>query len=85
MVVGGAVWCTLAATPPSVFPKAAVAMRVANHHLGEGVYKKGNQFESILSLSDLGWTHSCDVWSIGCILIEYYLGSTLFQVGSNRE
>lgn len=32
--------------------------------------------------SDLGWDHSCDVWSVGCILIEYYLGSTLFQVGN---
>lgn len=31
-------------------------------------------------LSDLGWDHSCDVWSVGCILLEYYLGSTLFQV-----
>ncbi len=30
--------------------------------------------------TDLGWSHSCDVWSLGCILIEYYLGSTLFQV-----
>ncbi|KAG7255977.1 hypothetical protein CRUP_000790 [Coryphaenoides rupestris] len=28
---------------------------------------------------DLGWDHSCDVWSIGCILVEYYLGTTLFQ------
>lgn len=35
--------------------------------------------------SDLGWDHSCDVWSIGCILIEYYLGSTLFQVGNSGE
>ena len=27
------------------------------------------------------WTeHSSDVWSIGCILIEYYLGFTVFQV-----
>lgn len=33
--------------------------------------------------SDLGWDHSCDVWSVGCILIEYYLGSTLFQVGNS--
>lgn len=35
-----------------------------------------------LPFSDLGWDHSCDVWSVGCILIEYYLGSTLFQVGN---
>lgn len=39
----------------------------------------------MLCLSDLGWNHSCDVWSVGCILIEYYLGSTLFQVGGSRE
>uniref|UniRef100_A0A663M611 dual-specificity kinase n=1 Tax=Athene cunicularia TaxID=194338 RepID=A0A663M611_ATHCN len=26
----------------------------------------------------LGWSQSCDVWSIGCILIEYYLGHAVF-------
>lgn len=30
----------------------------------------------------LGWSHPCDVWSIGCILIEYYLGFTVFPVGN---
>ncbi|XP_034739730.1 dual specificity protein kinase CLK4 isoform X4 [Etheostoma cragini] len=34
---------------------------------------------------DLGWGHSCDVWSIGCILIEFYLGSTLFQTHDSKE
>ncbi|XP_071765821.1 dual specificity protein kinase CLK4-like [Centroberyx gerrardi] len=34
---------------------------------------------------DLGWDHSCDVWSLGCILIEYYLGSTLFQTHDSKE
>ncbi|KAM9795667.1 dual specificity protein kinase CLK4-like [Neosynchiropus ocellatus] len=34
---------------------------------------------------DLGWDHACDVWSIGCILIEYYLGSTLFQTHDSKE
>lgn len=32
------------------------------------------------SLAELGWSHPCDVWSIGCILFEYYEGFTLFQV-----
>lgn len=31
-------------------------------------------------LAELGWSHPCDVWSIGCILFEYYVGFTLFQV-----
>ncbi|XP_036424614.1 dual specificity protein kinase CLK4 isoform X1 [Colossoma macropomum] len=34
---------------------------------------------------ELGWSHSCDVWSIGCILIEYYLGTTLFQTHDSKE
>uniref|UniRef100_A0A6Q2WSJ1 dual-specificity kinase n=1 Tax=Esox lucius TaxID=8010 RepID=A0A6Q2WSJ1_ESOLU len=34
---------------------------------------------------DLGWGHACDVWSLGCILIEYYLGSTLFQTHDSKE
>ncbi|KAM3595686.1 uncharacterized protein V6R79_001125 [Siganus canaliculatus] len=34
---------------------------------------------------ELGWSHPCDVWSIGCILFEYYVGFTLFQTHDNRE
>ncbi|VDM10413.1 unnamed protein product [Wuchereria bancrofti] len=33
----------------------------------------------------LGWSQPCDVWSIGCILFELYLGITLFQTHDNRE
>ncbi|XP_071596365.1 dual specificity protein kinase CLK1-like [Heliangelus exortis] len=28
----------------------------------------------------LGWSQPCDVWSIGCILLEYYLGFPVFTV-----
>ncbi|XP_076878054.1 dual specificity protein kinase CLK4 isoform X2 [Brachyhypopomus gauderio] len=34
---------------------------------------------------ELGWDHSCDVWSLGCIFIEYYLGTTLFQTHDSKE
>lgn len=34
----------------------------------------------LLSPTELGWSHPCDVWSIGCILFEYYEGFTLYQV-----
>ncbi|XP_069551966.1 dual specificity protein kinase CLK2b isoform X1 [Brachyistius frenatus] len=34
---------------------------------------------------ELGWSHPCDVWSIGCILCEYYEGFTLFQTHDNKE
>ncbi|KAM9311800.1 dual specificity protein kinase CLK3 [Gastrophryne carolinensis] len=34
---------------------------------------------------ELGWSQPCDVWSIGCILFEYYTGFTLFQTHDNVE
>ncbi|XP_037310859.1 dual specificity protein kinase CLK2b [Pungitius pungitius] len=34
---------------------------------------------------ELGWSHPCDAWSIGCILFEYYQGSTLYQTHDNKE
>jgi len=34
---------------------------------------------------ELGWAQPCDIWSIGCIAFELYLGFTLFQTHDNRE
>jgi CDC-like kinase len=34
---------------------------------------------------ELGWDHSCDVWSIGCIIFELYVGHTMFQTHDNLE
>ncbi|XP_071750251.1 uncharacterized protein [Lepeophtheirus salmonis] len=34
---------------------------------------------------ELGWSQPCDVWSIGCIMFELYLGFTLFQTHDNIE
>lgn len=34
---------------------------------------------------ELGWSHPCDAWSIGCILFELYQGMTLFQTHDNLE
>ncbi|XP_057799579.1 serine/threonine-protein kinase AFC3 isoform X2 [Salvia miltiorrhiza] len=33
----------------------------------------------------LGWTHSCDIWSVGCILVELCTGEALFQTHENLE
>ncbi|KAI0563444.1 Serine/threonine protein kinase [Gracilaria domingensis] len=33
----------------------------------------------------LGWTYPCDLWSIGCILVELYTGRALFQTHENLE
>ena len=34
---------------------------------------------------ELGWSQPCDIWSVGCIAFELYLGFTLFQTHDNRE
>ncbi|KAK9926777.1 hypothetical protein M0R45_023990 [Rubus argutus] len=33
----------------------------------------------------LGWSYPCDVWSIGCILVELCTGEALFQTHENLE
>lgn len=34
---------------------------------------------------NLGWSFACDIWSIGCILVEFYTGDALFQTHDNLE
>lgn len=38
--------------------------------------------EIILNLS---WSFPCDIWSIGCILVEFFTGDALFQTHDNLE
>ncbi|KAK8479533.1 hypothetical protein V6N11_069386 [Hibiscus sabdariffa] len=33
----------------------------------------------------LGWSYPCDLWSVGCILIELCMGEALFQTHENLE
>lgn len=33
----------------------------------------------------LGWSQPCDVWSIGCILMEIYIGKVLFPTHNDLE
>jgi len=33
----------------------------------------------------MGWSYPCDIWSVGCILIEFFTGSALFQTHDNLE
>ncbi|GJJ75334.1 dual-specificity kinase [Entomortierella parvispora] len=33
----------------------------------------------------LGWSYPCDIWSIGCILVELLTGEALFQTHDNLE
>ncbi|KAI8887035.1 kinase-like protein [Backusella circina FSU 941] len=38
--------------------------------------------EIILSI---GWSYPCDIWSVGCILVEFFTGDALFQTHDNLE
>ncbi|GFH13427.1 protein kinase domain-containing protein, partial [Haematococcus lacustris] len=33
----------------------------------------------------MGWTYPCDLWSVGCIIIELLTGDALFQTHENLE
>ncbi|XP_051116714.1 serine/threonine-protein kinase AFC2-like isoform X3 [Andrographis paniculata] len=33
----------------------------------------------------LGWSYPCDIWSVGCILVELCSGDALFQTHDNLE
>ncbi|CEP18192.1 hypothetical protein [Parasitella parasitica] len=33
----------------------------------------------------MGWSYPCDLWSIGCILVEFFTGDALFQTHDNLE
>lgn len=34
---------------------------------------------------EMGWSFPCDVWSVGCILVEFFTGEALFQTHDNLE
>ena len=34
---------------------------------------------------NMGWSFPCDIWSIGCILVEFFTGDALFQTHDNLE
>jgi dual-specificity kinase len=35
--------------------------------------------------SGLGWSYPCDIWSVGCILLELFTGDATFQTHENLE
>ncbi|TPX51857.1 hypothetical protein SeLEV6574_g00046 [Synchytrium endobioticum] len=34
---------------------------------------------------NMGWSYPCDIWSIGCILVEFFTGEAFFQTHDNLE
>ncbi|RYR33470.1 hypothetical protein Ahy_A10g048054 isoform D [Arachis hypogaea] len=40
---------------------------------------------SVTIIAGIGWSYPCDLWSVGCILIELLTGEALFQTHENLE
>ena len=40
---------------------------------------------AVLLTTGCGWSFPCDMWSIGCILVEFCTGDALFQTHDNLE
>lgn len=43
------------------------------------------EFRAPEVILDLGWSFPCDIWSIGCVLVELYTGNALFQIKDDLE
>lgn len=38
-----------------------------------------------LTIVGMSWSYPCDIFSIGCILVEFFTGDALFQTHDNLE
>ncbi|KAJ3399059.1 Dual specificity protein kinase clk3 [Chytriomyces hyalinus] len=74
-------------------PKQLVAPRLRLIDFGSAIFDE-DYHSSVVStrhyrapeiILGLGWTFPCDMWSIGCILVEFFTGDALFQTHDNVE
>ncbi|CAI9093480.1 OLC1v1028985C1 [Oldenlandia corymbosa var. corymbosa] len=60
---------------------------------GSSVYGNQNHYSVVTTrhyrapevILGLGWSYPCDMWSVGCILVELCTGKALFQTHENLE
>lgn len=75
---------TIAPLSPLAITEPLRSFWVRELRAAQGAGCRGEHILGILVLflltTELGWSQPCDVWSIGCIIFEYYVGFTLFQV-----
>lgn len=60
--------------PPGIEERACHVFRA---------FDAGNDIVQVIL--GLGWSYPCDMWSIGCILVELLTGDALFQTHENLE
>ncbi|KAK3129426.1 hypothetical protein QOZ80_6BG0479300 [Eleusine coracana subsp. coracana] len=57
----------------------------AYHHQDRSYIVSTRHYQAPEVILGHGWSYPCDMWSIGCILVELCLGETLFQTHENLE
>ncbi|CAK8566703.1 unnamed protein product [Lathyrus sativus] len=79
--------------PFSFFKRVPKSSAIKVIDFGSTTYERENQnyivstrhYRAPEVILGLGWSYPCDVWSVGCILVELCTGEALFQTHENLE
>ncbi|KAK2355863.1 LAMMER-type protein kinase AFC2 [Trifolium repens] len=80
-------------SPNSYFKKVPKSSAIKVIDFGSTTYERVDQSYIVSTrhyrapevILGLGWSHPCDIWSVGCILVELCTGEALFQTHENLE
>ncbi|KAI4336238.1 hypothetical protein L6164_014787 [Bauhinia variegata] len=80
-------------SPSSYFKRVPKSSAIKVIDFGSTTYERDDQnyivstrhYRAPEVILGLGWSYPCDIWSIGCILVELCTGEALFQTHENLE
>ncbi|XP_061362174.1 serine/threonine-protein kinase AFC2-like isoform X3 [Gastrolobium bilobum] len=80
-------------SPSSFFKRVPKSSAIKVIDFGSTTYERDNQnyivstrhYRAPEVILGLGWSYPCDIWSVGCILVELCTGEALFQTHENLE
>ncbi|KAH1255011.1 Serine/threonine-protein kinase AFC2 [Glycine max] len=80
-------------SPSSFFKRVPKSSAIKVIDFGSTTYEREDQTYIVSTrhyrapevILGLGWSYPCDIWSVGCILVELCTGEALFQTHENLE
>ncbi|KAL1371443.1 hypothetical protein HN51_001687 [Arachis hypogaea] len=80
-------------SPSSYFKRVPKSSAIKVIDFGSTTYEREDQnyivstrhYRAPEVILGLGWSYPCDIWSVGCILVELCTGEALFQTHENLE
>ncbi|MED6193681.1 Serine/threonine-protein kinase afc2, variant 2 [Stylosanthes scabra] len=80
-------------SPSSYFKRVPKSSAIKVIDFGSTTYEREDQSYIVSTrhyrapevIIGLGWSYPCDIWSVGCILVELCTGEALFQTHENLE